>query len=180
MNKRNIFVFDETRIGDGPDLPFVIGVRRNSGGRNINVIRIREKALGCYILFSMPDGSTPFRVFIFKSGSKKQGRIIPYGQAPIRERRQRTRPHRLFLQSEKGYVTIQLFKIIMEEFLKWWTRYQPGLQCFLISDNLSIHRNHRIVTKADNQGIHMLNIMPGTSHWFQVHDQLPFANLKKK
>ena len=25
----------------------------------------------------------------------------------------------------------------------------------------------------------MFNFMPGTSHWFQVHDQLPFANLKK-
>ncbi len=26
----------------------------------------------------------------------------------------------------------------------------------------------------------MLNIMAGSSHWFQVHDQLPFAILKKK
>ena len=26
----------------------------------------------------------------------------------------------------------------------------------------------------------MLNIMPGSSHWFHVHDQLPFAILKKK
>jgi len=24
----------------------------------------------------------------------------------------------------------------------------------------------------------MLNIMAGSSHWFQVHDQLPFATLK--
>ena len=32
---------------------------------------------------------------------------------------------------------------------------------------------------ASKHGVHMLNIMPGTSHWFQVHDQLPFANLKK-
>ena len=126
----------------------------------------------------MPNGSTPFGVFIFKSGSNKQGRIIPYGRAPIRERRQRTRPHRLYLQSEKkGYVTIQLFKIIVEEFFKWWTRHHPGLHCFLISDNLSTHHNNSIITKAAMQGIHMLNIMPGTSHWFQVHDQLSFANL---
>ena len=26
----------------------------------------------------------------------------------------------------------------------------------------------------------MKNIMPGTSHWFQVHDQQPFGALKKK
>ena len=29
-------------------------------------------------------------------------------------------------------------------------------------------------------GLHMKNIMPGTSHWFQVHDQQPFGALKKK
>ena len=180
MNKRNIFVFDETTVGDDVSLPIVIGMRRKSGGGNNNVFCIREKKLGCYIPFSMPDGSTPFRVFIFASGSKKEGRILPHALVPTVERRQRTRPHRLFLQSEKGSLTLELFKIIMEEFIKWWKGVHPGLHCFLISDNLSIHRNSGIVKKARKHGIHMLNIMPGTSHWFQVHDQLPFANLKKK
>ena len=73
MNKRNTFVFDETVIGDSNSPPVVIGERRKSGGGNINLLRFREKALGCYIpFFSMHDGSTPFRVFIFKSGCKKQ------------------------------------------------------------------------------------------------------------
>ena len=49
MNKRNMFVFDETIIGDGCSVPMVIGERRKSAGGNINVIHIREKALGCYI-----------------------------------------------------------------------------------------------------------------------------------
>jgi len=177
MNKRNMFVFDETVIGDGCTIPLVIGERRKSGGGNINVLRIREKALGCYIPFSMPDGSTPFRVFIFRSGSKKEGRILPHGLAPASERKLRTRPHRLFLQSEKGFLTIGLFKIIMEEFIKWWKRDHSGLHCFLISDNLSIHCNSDIIKTISMHGVHMLNIMPGTSHWFQVHDQLPFANL---
>ena len=124
---------------------------------------------------------TPFRVFILKSGKKKQGILVQHALVPKAERRCQTRPYRLFffLQSEKGFVTTYLFKIIMEQFTKWWTRHHEGLHCFLISDNLSIHRNDTIVKKASKHGIHMLNIMPGTSHWFQVHDQLPFANLKK-
>jgi len=179
MNKRNTFVFDETVIGDCCKIPLVIGQRRKSGGGNINVLRIREKALGCYIPFSMPDGSTPFRVFIFKSGSKKKGQVLPQSLRPVEERRLRTHPERLFVQSEKGFLTAELFKIIMEEFIKWWRRFHPGLHCFLISDNLSIHSDNDIVKTAARHYVHMHNIMPGTSHWFQVHDQLPFANLKK-
>ena len=30
-----------------------------------------------------------------------------------------------------------------------------------------------------NRCIHILSIIPGSSHWFQVHDQQPFAILKK-
>ena len=179
LNKRNTFVFDETIIGDSCRIPLVIGERGKCGGGNINVIRIREKALGCYIPFSMPDGSTPFRVFILRSGSKKECRIHAHYLQPIAERKLRTPPHRLFLQSEKGFLTIGLFKIIMEDFIKWWNRDHKGLHCFLISDNLSIHRNSTITETAFKRGVHMFNIMPGTSHWFQVHDQLPFANLKK-
>ena len=140
---------------------------------------IREKALGFYIPFSMPDCSMPFRVFIFKSGSKKKGQVLPQALRPVEERRLRTRSERLFLQSEKGFLTTELFKIIMKEFIKWWERDHKGLHCFLISDNLSILRADDIVRTAVRHGVHMLNIMPGTSHWFQVHDQFPFANLKK-
>jgi len=37
-----------------------------------------------------------------------------------------------------------------------------------------------MVKTAEMHGVHVLNIMPGTCHWFQVHDQLSFANLKKR
>ena len=55
LNKRNTFVFDETVIGDSCTIPLVIAERHKSGGGNANVLRIREKALGCYVPFSMPD-----------------------------------------------------------------------------------------------------------------------------
>jgi len=67
----------------------------------------------------------------------------------------------------------------MDAFGNWWTTTHPGLDCLLISDNLAIHKNSVIVGKAKDRGINMLNIMPGSSHWFQVHDQQPFAILKK-
>jgi len=67
----------------------------------------------------------------------------------------------------------------MDEFTKWWTTTRPGLHCFLICDNLSVHKDYDIVQNARCNGIHFLNIMPGSSHWFQVHDQQPFGQLKK-
>ena len=50
----------------------------------------------------------------------------------------------------------------------------------MISDNLRIHVNDAIVSNARTHGIHVFNIMPSSSHWFQVHDQEPFGSLKNK
>jgi len=49
----------------------------------------------------------------------------------------------------------------------------------MVCDNLSVHRDYDIVEMARSKGIHFINIMPGSSHWFQVHDQEPFGILKK-
>jgi len=76
MNKQNIVAFDEAKIGDNPTLPLYIGENKESGGGNINVIETFEAPLGCYIPFSMPDGTTPFRVFIFKNEKIKSG-VVP-------------------------------------------------------------------------------------------------------
>ena len=38
----------------------------------------------------------------------------------------------------------------------------------------------KLKKKAKSKGIRMFNIMPGSSHWFQVHDQKPFGMLKKR
>jgi len=179
INKSNTVVFDETVIKDDGTLPIVIGERKESGGGTVNVIQTIAYPLGCYIPFSMPDGSTPFRVFIFRTGPNVRGKAFVPAFEPKEEKGLRGHPVRLFLQSEKGYLTIELFRYIMEEFTKWWTTTRPGLHCFLICDNLSAHKDHDIVQKAKSNGIHFINIMPGSSHWFQVHDQEPFGLLKK-
>ncbi len=180
MNSSNIVVFDETIIGDTVSVPVVIGERRKSGGGTINVTYTRELALGCYIPFSMPDGSTPYRVYIFKSGDLKENEGILYALAPPCEKELRKVPHMVFLESEKGYLTAEHFDYIMDDFAKWWNTTRPGLECFLISDNLRIHTNSDLVTEAGTKGITMINIMAQSSHWFQVHDQQPFGGLKKK
>jgi len=96
-----------------------------------------------------------------------------------KERGLREDPIRLYLQSETGYLNIDLFSYIMEEFTKRWKITRPGLDCFMICDNLSVHRSDDVVTTARLNGIHLINIMPGSSNWFQVHDQEPFGLLKK-
>ena len=105
VNKSNMIVFDETIIGDDFSVPIVIGEKKDSAGGNINVVRTREMALGCYIPFSMPDGSTPFRVFIFRSGPNVRCRAFVPAYKPKKEIGLRGQPERVFLQSEKGYLT---------------------------------------------------------------------------
>ena len=90
-----------------------------------------------------------------------------------------TQPHRVYLSNKSGYFTKELFKRVMEEFTSWWRATRPGLDCFLISDNLRVHTSEDIAGYAKSNGIHMYNIMPRSSHWFQNHDQKSFGSLKK-
>ena len=180
ISLNNIVVFDETVIGDAAFLPKVITERRKSGGGNGNVVISRMRALGSYLPFSMPDGSTPFRVFIINEKTCRDLMIPENPILPTAEKGLRETPYRLFLSSETGYISTELFIIIMDAFTYWWTTVHEDVHCLLISDNLAIHKNKAIVKKAKSHGIHMINIMPGSSHWFQVHDQIPFAELKKK
>ena len=177
--KDNIFVFDETIIGCNPALPLVIGETKESAGRNNNVVLTTEPGMGSVIPFSMVDGSTPFRVLIVRTKELYKSKDPEFWLSPEEEKTDPNAPHRVFLHSESGYISIELFSCIMDEFAKWWTSAHPGLDCYLICDNLSIHRNEDIVATMKSKGIHFIYIMPGSSHWFQVHDHLPFAQLKK-
>ena len=100
--------------------------------------------------------------------------------SPKKEKGLRETPHGLFLFSESGYFNTDMFKIIMDEFINWWTSTRPGLERYVISDNLSINKNSEMVSMTKSKGIHILNIMPRSSHWFQVHDQKPLSVPKKK
>ena len=180
INSGNIVVFDETIIGDSLTVPVVIGERRKSGGSNINYARTRQARLCSYIPFSMPDGTTPFRVYIFKSEDLGKKSVNFRVLKPAMKHGFTNDVFRLYLSSDTGYLNKTLFEYIMIKFAIWWKSFHGHVDCFMICDNLPVHKNKDIVAFAESMGIHMYNIMPGTSHWFQVHDQQPFGELKKK
>ncbi len=179
VNKNNLFVLDETVIGDCDCRQLFIGERRNSGGGNINVYRKRGKALGCFIPFSLCDGSSPFRVFISKEGSRIKAAASEPESEPVADVDSSPNIHRVFLSSPTAYVTIRLFKCILDEFSKWWNSQHEGLNCYLVCDNLRAHVSDDVKQFANARGIYVFPIMAGSSHWFQVHDQVPFGTLKK-
>ena len=132
--EKNIFVFDETIIGHKGTLPLVIGERRDSGGGTVNVFRTRERALGCYIPFSTLDGNTPFRAFVINEKTCKQLMTAELPMVPAAEKGLRETPHRVFYSSKTGYMSIDQFRPIMEDFINWWTTTHEGVDCLLISD----------------------------------------------
>ena len=66
----------------------------------------------------------------------------------------------------------------MKEFTKLWTEHHPDLHCNMVGDNLRAQGSDDIFATALRNSIQILNVIAGSSHWFQVHDQLQFANLK--
>ena len=107
-----------------------MSVRRKSGGGNINMYSKRGKALECFIPFSLCDGSTPFRVFIFRVGSRGKAEADKRQHEPIVKMVTSPSIHRVYLSSNTGYVTIPLVKCILNVFSKWWNQHHEGLKCF--------------------------------------------------
>ena len=89
-------------------------------------------------------------------------------------------PERHYLSNDTGFLNKALFRYIIIKFAKWWKICHGLVDCFMIWDNLPVHTNKEIVAFAESMGIQLVFIMPGTSHWFQVHDQQPFGALKRK
>ena len=128
----------------------------------------------------MPHSNTPFRVFIFRREKTDKLDVPVTALQPAWETGLREHPHMLSVPSEDDLFTRDVFDYIMKEFRIWWTTTRLGPYCYLISNNLSIHRSEQLAGNALACGIQRLIIMPGFSHWFQVHDQLPSGTLKKK
>ena len=77
----------------------------------------------------------------------------------------------VFLANENNYLSTDLFVHVMNAFAKCWTKRQPSLDCFLISDYSSIPIKKDSEETAEVTCIYVHNTMPRSSHWFQVHDQ---------
>ena len=109
----------------------------------------------------------PFIVFVFKGAPRGTVDCNPILLQPAREGELWKDKHIVVLSIVSGYVTNDLFIIIMDEFAFWWTATQPCLDCNMICDNLASYKNKDVIITTRDKGIHLLNIMPGSSHWFQ-------------
>ena len=86
---------------------------------------------------------------------------------------------REYLCNETGYLNLQTFSELMDRFYSWWASVSGGKDCYLLSDNLGCHCNEAVVERETKRRAFLWNIMPGSSYWFQVHDNSPFGALKK-
>ena len=98
--------FEEMIIVDDFSVSIVIGEGKDSAEGNINVVRTRELALGCYASCSMHDPGNPFSVLFFRTGSNVRGKAFVPAYKQKKERDIRGQPVRVFLQSDKGRLMI--------------------------------------------------------------------------
>ena len=99
INKNNLFVFDETVIGQSDLKKIFVSERRSSGGGNTNVIWKRTKALGSFTPFSLVDGTSPFRVFITREGKKRKSASSRSSLEPTEKVVRIASQYRLYLSS---------------------------------------------------------------------------------
>ncbi len=115
INRNNLVMFDETVVSVDFSLPEAIGLVRNSGGGNVHVEQSRQSVHFRFIPFSLGDGSTTLRVVIYKSSDLRKCTFYSSGLVPVEEKGLRDTPYRLFLESDIGYLTLELLEYIMED-----------------------------------------------------------------
>lgn len=170
----NMAFTDEFRAGfDGKGRLVIVPV----GAAHQNIEQPRGDAYCTYMLVTFADGTTPFRVYIFKRQPGIDDVLKVF--APAKRDRLRGAPVRLFLQSDTGYLTGELWDLIIMEFHAWWETIHPGLEVFLLCDQLAIHRDVDVILRELKALLHIWTIMSNCSHWFQLHDQHPFAALRR-
>ena len=144
--KFKVMIFDETVVGDPTKLGNVIACKGKGAAR---LCRVREKQLCVQAPFSSNDGSTLLIAHIFEKKKKGEDRskdcvMIRLPQA----HGERNQPERRYFVTDAGYLNTEVFTMILSEFLDIWNLVHPGVECFLLSDNLAIHTNSDIVSAA--------------------------------
>ena len=79
----------------------------------------------------MPDSSTKFGVYILGMEKLKKCQEILDVEVPDEEIKIRLVSRRVYFASETGYLTIALYKRVMECFTNWWRSHSSTLECFL-------------------------------------------------
>jgi hypothetical protein len=87
-------------------------------------------------------------------------------------------PHIFF--NESGYLNSESFPQIIDHFIRTWKLKHPGLHCCLLGDNVSAHRDLKVIKKGLDNGVYLNFLVKNTTHWSQPLDNLLFARLKQE
>ena len=143
--KFNVMIFDEMVVGDPTKLGNVIACKGKGAAR---LCCVREKQLCVQAPFSSNDGSTLLIAHIFekkKGGDRSKDCVMV---RLLQAHGERNQPERRYFVTVTGYLNVEVFTMVLSDFLDIWNLVHPGVECFLLSDNLAIHTNSDIVSAA--------------------------------
>lgn len=84
-----------------------------------------------------------------------------------------------YVYTKSGYINTQCYDAIMQRFTAiWHTRY-PGLDCWVLADQLGCHKDPKVVESLAEDHIYTLLFPPNTSHFLQPLDGHVFRTLKR-
>ena len=169
--------YDECRVcvsedtGKGPK----VVVRRGKFKPQVKGGNVNRSSI-TYLPFASASGHIVFAAIIFK---KKAGENLSIVVPHESKYPKKGEPMIRYYHSETGYVNGDLFKVIMEHFVEYWSTIHPSLTCLLFGDNLGFHRRVDIVQYCLKKGVQMAFLPRNTTHWSQPLDNLCFANFKR-
>ena len=143
--KFKVMAFDETVVGDPTKLGNVIACKGKGAAR---LCCVREKQLCVQAPFSSNDGSTLLIAHIFekkKGGDRSKDCVMV---RLLQAHGERNQPERRYFVTVTGYLNVEVFTMVLSDFLDidiWSTLV---VSAFLLSDNLAIHTNRDIVSAA--------------------------------
>jgi hypothetical protein len=120
-------------------------------------------------------------VYTSSREKQKKNKSEFVGTAPLEKYQRKTRGSlsRFYGFTETGYINKQLFEEAIHKFIDQWTLMHPGLDVFLIGDQLGSHFNIDLIEYAMQKNVFMWFFAANSSHFLQPLDSTPFALFKK-
>ena len=183
--------FDETLVCDSKtrlEVQRIESTKRQRG----EVTQTRSKTIGSIISFISAAGELLYLVYCLKveksSSSSTTSTSLDnteYGNIRLllEEEANYTRSkfvERVYIFTESGRVDTQTNENILDGFYNIWKVLYPGLDCLVLSDQLSAHRALKVLQKNANRGVFLCSLPANTSHFTQPLDDAPFAIFKKQ
>ena len=85
----------------------------------------------------------------------------------------------VFVATRKGYLNKESYKVVMDQFIAIWQNAHPGLNAFVLADQLDCHKDVDTVEYLARQGVFTVLFAPNTSHFVQPLDGEIFGQLKR-